>query len=102
MNKEDFINDISRKLCSGVQLKTSEISTIISALRESEHCFQEPYYEVIYHDKYDNTETRIMNPIVSRRMDMYGCSVQEDRFDLDFRRIIREDPEWIKKGETNE
>lgn len=89
MDKEGFIKDITRKLCENVQLNQNEIHTIISALRESEHCFQEPYYEVIYHDKYDNTETRIMNPIVSRRMDMYGCSVQEDRFDLNFRRIIR-------------
>lgn len=93
MNKEDLINDISRKLCSGVQLKTSEINMIIKALRESNNYLQKPYYEVIYHDKYDNTETRIMNPIVSRTMNMYGCSVQEDRFDLNFRRIIRGDEE---------
>ena len=93
MNKEGLINDISRKLCSGVQLETSEIHTIISALRESSHCFQEPYYEVIYHDKYGNTETRIMNPIASRRTDMDGYSVQEDQFILNFRRIIRGDEE---------
>lgn len=91
MNKEGFINDITRKLCENVQLNPNEIHTIISALRESEHCLQEPYYEVIYHDKYDNTETRIMNPIASRRMDMNGYSVQEDRFDLNFRRVIWRD-----------
>ena len=43
MNKEDFINDISRKLCSGVQLKTSEINMIIRALRESDNYLQKPY-----------------------------------------------------------
>lgn len=91
MNKEDFIKDIERKLCAGVQLKTDEILMITRALRESEHCFQEPYYEVIYHDKYDNTETRIMNPVASRTMDMVGYFIQEDRFDLNFRRIIREE-----------
>ena len=73
-----------------MQLNQYEIHTIISALRESDHCFQEPYYEVTYHDKYDNTETRIMNPIASRIIDMDGYFIQEDRFDLNFRRIIRE------------
>jgi len=93
MNKEGFIEDITRKLCENVQLNHNEIRTIISALRESNHCFQEPYYEVIYHDKYDNTETRIMNPVASRIEYMNGYSVQEDRFDLNFRRIIREGDE---------
>lgn len=93
MDKEGFIEDITRKLCGNVQLNQKEIHTIISALRESNHCFQEPYYEVIYHDKYGNTETRVMNPVGSRRMDMNGYCVQEDRFDLNFRRLIRGDEE---------
>ena len=94
MNKEEFINDITRKLCSGVRLKASEINMIIRALRESYNYLQKPYYEVIYHDKYDNTETRIMEPIASRKMeDMNGYFIQEDRFDLNFRRIIRGDEE---------
>ena len=93
MNKEGFIEDITRKLYGNVRLNQNEIDTIISALRESNHCFQAPYYEVIYHDKYDNTETRIMNPVSSRRMDMDGYSIQEDRFDLNFRRIVRGDEE---------
>lgn len=93
MNKEGFIKDITWKLCENVQLNQQEIDTIVSALRESGHCFQEPYYEVIYHDKYDNTETRIMNPVDSRRMDMDGYFIQEDRFNLNFKRIIREGDE---------
>ena len=91
MDKEGFIKDITRKLCDNVPLNQNEIHTIISALRKSERCFQEPYYEVIYHDKYNNTETRVMNPVASKRMDMDSYSVQEDRFDLIFRRIIRGD-----------
>lgn len=93
MNKEGFIEEITRKLCENVQLNHNEIRTIISALRESNHCFQEPYYEVIYHDKYDNTETRVMNPIATGiiDMDIDGYSIQEDRFELNFRRIIRGD-----------
>lgn len=89
MNKEGFIEEITRKLCENVRLNQNEIDTIISALRESNHCFQQPYYEVIYHDKYDNTETRIMNPVSSRRADVDGYSVQEDHFDLCFRRIVQ-------------
>lgn len=91
MNKEDLIDDICRKLCSGDQLKTSEINMIIRALRESNNYLQKPYYEVIYHDRYDNTETRIMEPITSRKMDMdeFGYCIQEDRFALNFRRIIK-------------
>ena len=90
MDKEELINDITRKLCGNVQLNPNEINTIRRALRESNHCFQEPYYEVIYHDKYDNTETRRMNPIASRKIDMGGYSIQEDRFDLNFRRVVKE------------
>lgn len=92
MIKEDFIRDITRKLCENVQLSPQEINTIISAIRESEHCFQEPYYEVIYHDKYDNTETRIMNPVNSTTSRYpTGEIVREDHFDLHFRRIIQKD-----------
>ncbi len=91
MDKEGLIDDITRKLAAGIQLDPNEINMIRSALRESKHCFQEPYYEVIYHDKYDNTETRIMEPIASRIVDMDGYSIQEDRFDLNFRRVIREE-----------
>lgn len=90
MNKEDFIKDITMKLCGNVKLNPNEITTIIRALRESEHCFQEPYYEVIYHDKYNNTETRIMNPVDSKITQMpSGEFVQDDYFDLRFRRFIK-------------
>ena len=92
MDKEGFIKDITRKLCENVQLNQQEIQTIISALRESNHCFQEPYYEVIYHDKYDNTETRIMNPVDSKiSMLPSGELIQDDRFDLRFRRFIKKE-----------
>ena len=91
MNKEGFIEAITMKLVSTVQLNPNEINTIISALRESNNCFQKPYYEVIYHDKYGNMETRVMNPVASRKIDMDGYAIQEDRFDLNFRRIVEGD-----------
>lgn len=94
-NKEDFIFSIEKKLCSNIQLNSNEIRAVISALRESSNCFQKPYYEVIYHDKFDNTETRIMEPIYSRKIDDYfgdSCTqIQEDHFDLRFRRLIQEE-----------
>lgn len=94
MNKEGLIDGISRKLCSGVKLETSEIDMVIRALKESNNYLQKPYYEVIYHDKYDNTETRIMEPVSSRRTDVDGYySIQTDRFELNFKRIIREGEE---------
>ena len=90
MDKEGFIKDITRKLCENEQLNSHEIHAIVSALRESNHCFQEPYYEVIYHDKYDNTETRIMNPVDSKITQMpSGEFIQDDHFDLRFRRMIQ-------------
>lgn len=92
MTKEGFIDNILFKLHNNIQLNDLEISTVNRALRESSHCFQEPYYEVVYHDEYDNTETRIMNPVSSRfsAESMSGCLIKEDHFDLRFRRIVRE------------
>lgn len=75
-----------------MQLNENEIRKIISALRESNHCFQEPYYEVIYHDKYDNTETRIMEPLCSREYeDLLGRKIREDHYELRFRRIVSDE-----------
>ncbi len=91
-NKLDFINVITRKLVNNEQLTPIETQAVISALRESNNCLQKPYYEVIYHDEYDNTEHRIMEPVYSKIADTIGdCKIQEDCFDLRFRRIIKEE-----------
>ena len=92
MTKEGFIDNILNKLHNNIQLDDLEITTISRALRESSHCFQEPYYEVVYHDEYGNKEMRIMNPVSSRTLEkMAGCTVKEDHFDLVFRRIVPEE-----------
>lgn len=92
MNKEDYIITIHKKLANGIRLDGEEIRTVIAALRESRHCFQTPYYEIIYHDQYGNQESRIMNP------DSRGCLVEpmgdglymlNERFSVDFKRIVR-------------
>lgn len=93
MDKEGFIDNILTKLHNNIQLNDLEINTIDRALHESSHCFQEPYYEVVYHDEYGNKESRIMNPISSRfsAESTPGCKIKEDHFDLVFRRIVRKE-----------
>lgn len=92
MDKEGFIDNISTKLHNNIQLNDLEISTVNRALHESSHCFQEPYYEVVYHDEYGNKEMRIMNPVSSRiSKEMPGYVTKEDHFDLVFRRIVPEE-----------
>ena len=86
-----YINDIQRKLCNNERLDYLEIRTIIAALRESKNCLQEPYYEVIYHDEYGKTASRIMNPFCRRASQEFiqdGYGIVEDGFEVNFRRIV--------------
>ena len=91
MDKEHYIFNIERKLTSNEPLTSVELNSVITALRESTKCFQEPYYEVIYHDEVDNTETRVMNPKYSGITSHDGFDIQDDYFDLHFKRIIRKE-----------
>lgn len=92
MNKEGFIDNILMKLHNNIQLNDLEISTVNRALRESSHCFQEPYYEVVYHDEYGNKEMRIMNPVSVRTLEeIPGYLMKEAHFDLVFKRIVPEE-----------
>lgn len=88
--KEMYIKDIERKLCNNERLEGQEIRTIIAALRESKDCLQEPYYEVVYHDEYGKTESRIMNPVhrASKEFIQDGYDMVEDRFEVNYRRIV--------------
>lgn len=88
---EFYINDIQRKLCNNERLDDLEIRTIIAALRESKNCLQKPFYEVTYHDEYGKTESRIMNPVTQHSMtsfDIDGYEIKEDRFEVNYRRIV--------------
>ena len=90
MTKEAFLDKIVTKLNNNIQLDDLEISMVISALRKYTDNPQEPYYEVIYHDEYDNTEHRIMEPLSRREYgDISGCKMREDHFELRFRRIVK-------------
>ena len=85
-----YIRDIERKLSNGERLDGLEIKTVVAALRESKNCLQAPYYEVVYHDEYGKTESRIMNPIHQTSMGFVqsGYDIVEDRFEIDFKRIV--------------
>lgn len=94
MTKEGYIENIQKKLANGIKLDGDEIRTVIAALRESKHCYQEPYYEVVYHDRYGNQEKRIMNPDSSRVYSetfIDGAHIVEDHFSVNFRRLVREE-----------
>lgn len=94
MNKEEYIQNIQRKLANGIRLDGLEIRTVIAALRESKYCYQEPYYEVIYHDKYGKQESRIMNPDYrSCKAEPFdnGVYMLDEKFSIDFRRLVREE-----------
>ncbi len=89
MDKEEYLDKIVTKLTNNIQLDPLEISTIISALRKYTEYPQKPYYEVIYHDEYDRTESRIMNPVTScEYRDISGCKMRDDHFELRFRRVV--------------
>lgn len=90
--KLDYIENIRLKLLNNERLTDAEFRSVISALYESKECFQEPYYELVYHDKYDRVERRIMQPVRSYtyKTDEIGVTIKEDMFDLKFRRIIKE------------
>lgn len=93
-DKKNLILEIERKLTSQEPLAHSEIEMVIAALRESKHCFQEPYYEVVYHDKYGKCQSRIMNPEFQYKIkEMPGGDVYivDERFSIDFSRLVREE-----------
>lgn len=93
-DREDFIRKIEIKLCSQETLDPWEIKTIIAALRESNQCYQEPYFEVVYHDKYGKCQSRIMNPEYhSESKEMPGGDVYivSERFSIDFNRLVRKE-----------
>lgn len=94
MNKEEFIDNIQRKLCNNVRLTGEEIHCVLAALRESSHCLCEPYYEVVYHNEYGQTQSRTMNPIrqgVRLGNDNDNYVIVSDHFEVDFNRIVRKE-----------
>lgn len=57
----------------------------LNKVRDVKHV---PYYEVVYHDEYDRTEHRIMEPVSVNIIDNGDIKMREDRFELFFRRLL--------------
>ena len=85
---EKVISDISCKLANDIPLTDYEKERVIFALNRVRDVKQIPYYEVVYHDEYDRTEHRIMNPVSVRFQDDGHIRVRKDKFELDFNRML--------------
>lgn len=93
-DREKFIREIESKLINQETLDPLEIKTIIAALRESKQCYQEPYFEVVYHDKYGKCQSRIMNPEYhssTKEMSDGDVYIVSERFSIDFNRLVRKE-----------
>lgn len=86
--EEEVVRSILRKLEGSNVLTPYEFRCVSTALRESENIKQTPYYEVVYHDEYDRTESRIMNPVNVSVRDDGHIRVRQDRFELNFNRLL--------------
>lgn len=84
----EIIQNISRKLADDIPLTDYEKERVMYALNKVRDVKQVPYYEVVYHDEYDRTEHRIMNPVSVRFQDDGHIRVRKDKFELDFNRLL--------------
>lgn len=85
---QEVISNISRKLEADVPLTDYEKERVIYALNKVGDVKQVPYYEVVYHDEYDRTEHRIMEPISMGVIDDGHTRIRRDKFELDFHRLL--------------
>ncbi len=92
MNKDyitdDIIKDIRHKLVDDTPLTDYQKECIIYALNKVRDVRQVPYYEVVYHDEYDRTERRIMEPTSVRLKDDGNIKIRQDHFELFFNRLL--------------
>lgn len=86
--KEEIICNIIRKLETSNILTPYEFHCVNTALRKVNNLKQIPYYEVVYHDEYDKTEHRIMEPVSVTLRDDGHIKIRQDHFALDFNRML--------------
>lgn len=82
------INKIEHYLANDMPLTEYQKECIIYALNKVRDVKQKPYYEVIYHDEYDRTERRIMEPVSMNIIDDGHVKIRKDHFVLDFNRTL--------------
>lgn len=85
---EEIIYNIMRKLENSNILTPYEFQCVNTALRKTMDVKQVPYYEVVYHDEFDKTEHRIMEPESIDIKDDGHLKVRTDKFSLYFKRLI--------------
>lgn len=89
--KDKFILNLRDKLTRGEQLNEVEINSVVSALIKAKGYTQKPYFEIIYHDKFDRKERSIMQPEFSKIIHEDGFIRVKQRFTVEINRIVNEE-----------
>lgn len=89
--KDELISNLKGKLTRGEQLNETEISSVVSALIKAKGYTQKPYFEIVYHDKFDRKERSIMQPEYSKIIHEDGFIRVKQRFSVEINRIVSEE-----------
>lgn len=89
--KDKLITNLKDKLTRGEQLNDAEISSVVSALIKAKGYTQKPYFEIVYHDKFDRKERSIMQPEYSKIIHEDGFIRVKQRFTVEINRIVSEE-----------
>lgn len=89
--KDELISNLKGKLIRGEQLNGVEINSVVSALIKAKGYTQKPYFEIVYHDKFDRKERSIMQPEYSRIIHEDGFIKVIQRFTVEIKRFITEE-----------
>lgn len=91
LEKDKLITNLKDKLTRGEQLNEAEISSVVSALIKAKGYTQKPYFEIVYHDKFDRKERSIMQPEYSKIIHEDGFIRVKQRFSVEINRIVSEE-----------
>ena len=89
--KDELISNLKGKLIRGEQLNEVEINSVVSALIKAKGYTQKPYFEIVYHDKFDRKERSIMQPENSKIIHEDGFIRVKQRFTAEINRIVNEE-----------
>ena len=89
--KDELISNLKGKLIRGEQLNEVEINSVVSALIKAKGYTQKPYFEIVYHDKFDRKERSIMQPEFSKIIHEDGFFRVKQRFTVEINRIVNEE-----------
>lgn len=89
--KDELISNLKGKLTRGEKLNELEISSVVSALIKAKGYTQKPYFEIVYHDKFDRKERSIMQPEYSKIIHEDGFIRVKQRFSVEINRIVSEE-----------